>query len=114
ERVAHASRLGRRMAMPPAGIPLLTPEVVRRLARAGLSRLAVSLDGSTAEIHDRFRGVAGSYDWTIRMILAAREIGLSTQINTTVARHNVDDFEALIRVMEGLGIALWSVFFLVP
>jgi radical SAM protein len=112
--VRHGARLGLRMAMTPSGTPLMTPEIVRRLAAAGLSRLAVSLDGSTAEIHDRFRGVAGSYDWTVRMIRAAREIGLSTQINTTVSRHNLDDFEAMAGLMGELGISLWSVFFLVP
>jgi AdoMet-dependent heme synthase len=74
----------------------------------------VSLDGSTAEIHDRFRGVDGSYDWTLKMIRAARELGLTTQINTTVARHNIDDFENLTALMTELGISLWSVFFLVP
>ncbi|HEX6071178.1 MAG TPA: radical SAM protein, partial [Longimicrobiaceae bacterium] len=89
ELVRYGSTIGLRMAMTPSGTPLMTPEIVARLAAAGLSRLAVSLDGSTAEIHDRFRGVAGSYDWTIRMIRAARDAGLSTQINTTVARHNV-------------------------
>ncbi|HEU4457133.1 MAG TPA: TIGR04053 family radical SAM/SPASM domain-containing protein [Longimicrobium sp.] len=114
ELVRYGSTIGLRMAMTPSGTPLMTPEIVARLAAAGLSRLAVSLDGSTAEIHDRFRGVAGSYDWTIRMIRAARDAGLSTQINTTVARHNVDDFENLIALMSDLGIALWSVFFLVP
>jgi AdoMet-dependent heme synthase len=114
ELVEHGSRIGLRMAMTPSGTPLMTPEVVRQLADAGLSRLAVSLDGSTAEIHDRFRGVEGSFHWTVQMIRAAREIGLSTQINTTVARHNVADFEALIGLMQELGISLWSVFFLVP
>lgn len=114
ELVEYGSRLGLRMALTPSGTPLMTREIVQRLADAGLSRLAVSLDGSTAEIHDRFRGVEGSFDWTIEMIRAAREIGLSTQINTTVARHNVDDFEALIELMTDLGISLWSVFFLVP
>jgi AdoMet-dependent heme synthase len=114
ELVRYGASLGLRMAMTPSGTPLMTPRVVRDLAGAGLSRLAVSLDGSTAEIHDRFRGVAGSYDWTLRMIRAAREAGLSTQINTTVARHNVEDFENLIELMADLGIALWSVFFLVP
>lgn len=114
ELVRHGAGLGLRMAMTPSGTPLMTPQIVRDLANAGLSRLAVSLDGSTAEIHDAFRGVAGSFDWTVRMIRAAREIGLSTQINTTVALHNLDDFEGLITLMSGLGIALWSVFFLVP
>jgi AdoMet-dependent heme synthase len=114
ELVRYGTEIGLRVAMTPSGTPLMTPGVVQSLADAGLARLAVSLDGSTAEIHDGFRGVAGSYDWTIRMIRAAREIGLTTQINTTVARHNVDDFENLIDLMGDLGISLWSVFFLVP
>lgn len=114
ELVEHGAGLGLRMAMTPSGTPLMTPEIVRRLAGAGLSRLAVSLDGSTADIHDRFRGVPGSYDWTIRMIRAARELGLSTQVNTTVSRHNLADFDALCALMAELEISLWSVFFLVP
>jgi AdoMet-dependent heme synthase len=114
ELVEYGAKIGLRMAMTPSGTPLMTPDVIRQLADAGLSRLAVSLDGSTAEIHDRFRGVEGSFDWTVQMIRAAREIGLSTQINTTVARHNVEDFENLIALMQELGISLWSVFFLVP
>jgi radical SAM protein with 4Fe4S-binding SPASM domain len=79
-----------------------------------MSRLAVSLDGATAAQHDAFRGVAGSFDWTIRLLETARSLGLSTQINTTVSRHNVHDLENLIALMTGLGIALWSVFFIVP
>jgi AdoMet-dependent heme synthase len=114
ELVEYGVSIGLRMAMTPSGTPLMTRAVIQRLADAGLSRLAVSLDGSTAEIHDRFRGVAGSYDWTLEMIRVAREVGLTTQINTTVARHNVDDFDNLISLMTDLGISLWSVFFLVP
>jgi radical SAM protein len=114
ELVEFGSSIGLRMAMTPSGTPLMTEEVLRALHGAGLSRLAVSLDGSTARIHDDFRGVAGSYDWTIRMLRTAREIGLSTQVNTTVSRHNLDDFEALCALMVGLDITLWSVFFLVP
>lgn len=114
ELVRYGVSIGLRMAMTPSGTPLMTPEVVGELAEAGLSRLAVSLDGSNAHIHDGFRGVAGSFDWTLRMLRAAREFGLSTQINTTVSRHNVDDVHNLAALMGELGIALWSVFFLVP
>jgi AdoMet-dependent heme synthase len=114
ELVRHGAERGLRMAMTPSGTPLMTAGVLQDLAAAGLSRLAVSLDGSTAAIHDGFRGVVGSYEWTLRMIRTARELGLSTQINTTVAAHNVDDFENLIGLMEDLGISLWSIFFLVP
>ncbi len=114
ELVAYGASIGLRMAMTPSGTPLMTPAILQELKAAGLSRLAVSLDGSNAQIHDAFRGVAGSFDWTIRMLDAARELGLTTQVNTTVSRHNLDDFDALCDLMIERGITLWSVFFLVP
>jgi hypothetical protein len=36
------------------------------MTQCGLARLAVSLDGPTAETHDAFRRVAGSYDWILQ------------------------------------------------
>jgi AdoMet-dependent heme synthase len=114
ELVEYGASIGLRMAMTPSGTPLMTEAVLRQLRSAGLSRLAVSLDGSNAGIHDAFRGVAGSYDWTIRMLEVAREIGLTTQVNTTISMHNIDDVDELCDLMTRLGITLWSVFFLVP
>src|SRR5690606_22323524 len=43
ELVAYGSSIGLRMAMTPSGTPLMTPDIIRQLADAGLSRLAVSL-----------------------------------------------------------------------
>jgi AdoMet-dependent heme synthase len=114
ELVEYGASLGLRMAMTPSGTPLMTREVLVELRDAGLTRLAVSLDGSTAAIHDAFRGVEGSWSWTLSMLRTARELGLSTQVNTTVTRRNLEDFDGLCELMTGLGIALWSVFFLVP
>jgi radical SAM protein len=114
ELVEYGTSIGLRMALTPSGTPLMTEDVLRELKEAGLARLAVSLDGSTAAIHDAFRRVDGSYAWTIRMLEAARRIGLTTQVNTTVSRHNLNDFESLSVLMSGLDITLWSVFFLVP
>jgi radical SAM protein len=114
ELVQYGASIGLRMAMTPSGTPLMTADVLQQLKDAGLARLAVSLDGSTAAIHDAFRGVAGSFDWTIRMLRTARALGLTTQVNTTVSRYNIDDFDALCALMVDLGITLWSVFFLVP
>jgi radical SAM protein len=114
ELVRYGVDAGLRVALTPSGTPLMTPRVLGELHDAGMSRLAVSLDGATAAQHDAFRGVAGSFDWTIRMLETARSLGLSTQINTTISRHNVYDLESLIALMTGLGIALWSVFFIGP
>ncbi len=110
----YAASTGLRVALTPSGTPLMTPQVLEALYAAGLARLAVSVDGSAAEVHDRFRGVAGSFAWTVRMLHAEREIGLSTQVNTTIAQHNIHALEALAALVGSFGIALWSVFFVVP
>ena len=114
ELVAYGTAIGLRVALTPSGTPLMTEAILRELKAAGLARLAVSLDGSSAAIHDSFRGVAGSYAWTIRMLEVARDIGLTTQINTTIGRHNLHDFDDLSALMVTLDISLWSVFFVVP
>ncbi len=114
ELVNDGRRQGIRMAMTPSVTPLLTDEAIRRLAAEGLSRIAFSLDGSCPAIHDRFRGVAGSYDRTIHAMRVARDAGLPVQINTTVSRHNMEDLGQLAEFLSGCDIELWSVFFLVP
>ena len=112
--VEYATTRGVRTSLTPSATPLLTREAITELQRRGLARLAVSLDGSTAEIHDAFRRVPGSHAWTLRAIRWARELGLPVQINTAITRRNMADFEDMVRLLETLDIAMWSVFFLVP
>lgn len=112
--VEYASSHGVRISLTPSATPLLTEQAIGRLKRCGLARLAVSLDGPTAAIHDAFRRVAGSYDWTLQAVRAAHGVGLPVQINTTITRHNLDQLDVMISLLEQLDIVLWSVFFLVP
>ena len=114
ELVEYASRNVVRISLTPSATPLLTRDAIARLKGCGLARLAVSLDGPTAEIHDAFRRVPGSYDWTLRSVRWARELALPAQINTTITRHNLQHLDAMIALLEQLDIVLWSVFFLVP
>ena len=114
ELVRYASEHGVRISLTPSATPLLTRENIVQLKECGLARLAVSLDGPTAEIHDAFRRVPGSYEWTINAVRWAREIGLPVQINTTITRHNLSMLDDTIALLEKLDICLWSVFFLVP
>ncbi len=114
ELVRYGAELGLRMAITPATTPLATREVLQELKDAGLSRLAVSLDGSNAAIHDEFRRVEGSFEHGLRILETAQEVGLSTQVNTVIRRHNLDDVDALCDLMTRLGIVFWEVFFLVP
>jgi len=112
--VEYATQRGVRISLTPSATPLLTREAIAELQRRGLARLAVSLDGSTPAIHDAFRRVPGSYEWTLAAVRWARELGLPVQINTTITRRNLADFDRMVRRLESLDIVLWSVFFLVP
>jgi radical SAM protein len=112
--VEYASTHGVRISLTPSATPLLTREAIARLKDCGLARLAVSLDGPSAEIHDAFRRVPGSYDWTLQAVRWARQLALPAQINTTITRHNLRHLDSMIALLEQLDIVLWSVFFLVP
>jgi radical SAM protein len=108
--VAH----GLHPAMTPSATPLLTRESIAELKRAGLSRLAVSLDGSVPELHDAFRGVPGSYERTLEAIYWANHFGLPIQVNTSISRRNVHDLENMASLLKNFRLVLWSSFFLVP
>jgi radical SAM protein with 4Fe4S-binding SPASM domain len=112
--IRYGDQKGLRVALTPSGTQLMQPPAIKRLKHVGLSRLAVSLDGSCKEIHDTFRKVDGSFDWTVASIREARRNDLPVQINTTVCKHNIKDVRATAEFLATLDICLWSVFFLVP
>ena len=114
ELIGHAHSAGVRVSLTPSATPLLTREIVVRLKEAGLARLAVSMDGASAETHDAFRGMSGSFARTLDAVRWANAIGLSVQINTTFSRRNIAEIDAIVALIESLNITLWSVFFLVP
>jgi len=112
--IAHGHELGMRMATIPAATPLLTRRLVSDLKAAGLAQMALSLDGPSAVIHDRFRGVDGAFECTMRGAEWARELSLPLQINTTFSSYNLEHFESMTDLVGRLGAVFWEVFFLVP
>jgi radical SAM protein len=112
--ITYSVAKGLRTSVSPSVTPLLTNESIRKLGEAGISRIAVSLDGSTAGIHDSFRGVRGSYARTLEVLSECGKEGIPIQVNTTVTRYNIRDFENIANLIAGFGPVLWSVFFLVP
>ena len=105
---------GLTVTMTPSATPLVTPRAIEKLKAAGLSRLAVSLDGADAATHDGIRGVSGSFQRALQVIREARATGLPVQINTTISKRNVEQVDAMAAFIANLDIILWSVFFLVP
>ena len=111
--VRYGADLGLTMALTPSGTAAPTKKRLAELKDAGLSRLAVSLDGPDAETHDAFRGVRGSYMWTMKIIDAAIELGMPLQINTTVSRRTLPTLKQMAARVGDFPLTLWAVFFLV-
>lgn len=112
--ITFAAECGLQVGITPSATPLLTETAVCDLQTAGTRRFAVSLDGADAETHDRFRGVAGTFARSLARLHQARRLGLSTQINTTVGPHNIDQLSSIAQIAGFLDISLWSVFQVVP
>ncbi|AYG80592.1 Putative mycofactocin radical SAM maturase MftC [Streptomyces hundungensis] len=112
--VAYGSSLGLRVAVSPSGTPTLTRANLTAVRDAGAVALSLSLDGSTAERHDAFRGVDGVFDWTLDGWRTARALGLKVQINTTVTRAALPDLADIAALVKREGAMLWSGFVLVP
>ena len=112
--IAYARAQGLEPSMTPSATPLLTEDAVSKMKQHGLGRMAVSLDASCAELHDTFRRVEGSFDITLRAIRQAGRENIPVQVNTTVTRRTIEDLPRMVALLEGLGISMWSVFFVVP
>jgi radical SAM protein len=110
----YAVQKGVRVSMTPSATPNVTKEAMRKAKDAGLSRWAFSIDGHCAEVHDHFRGTAGSFDLTMNAINYLHELEMPLQINTVISRYNYEYLDEMAEMVEKLGVVLWSVFFLVP
>ena len=86
----------------------------KNIKDAGIERVSISIDGVDAETHDNFRKIKGSFDSAIKGFKNLKNVGMSVQINCTIARHNVDQFEDIYKLALNLGADALHVFMLVP
>jgi len=110
---AYGVESGFRMALATNGT-LVTPTVAAKIADAGFSRVAISLDGARPETHDAFRGLPGSHALALRGLRNLRDEGMSIQINSTIAKHNVHELPALLDLALEIGADALHLFMLVP
>jgi len=112
--IEHAAKKGVHAALTPSATPLLTRDAIFHMKDSGLSRLAVSLDGSMPAIHDSIRGIPGTWQRTVDAIQYANEAALPIQVHTVVSRLNISDLDRLSVLLTEKQIVMWSFFFLVP
>jgi AdoMet-dependent heme synthase len=113
ELAEYATRRGLRVALATNGT-LVTKDVAERIQKAGIKRVSISLDGSDATTHDTFRGIPGAFDAAVYGMKNLQRVGVSVQINTTIARHNAHQLPAVLDLARTLGADALHTFLLVP
>ena len=93
---------------------LVTKEVAKKIVDSGVRRVSISLDGADATTHDTFRGIPGAFEAAIYGMRNLKELGMSVQINMTIARHNAKQLPSVLTLARELGADALHTFLLVP
>jgi MoaA/NifB/PqqE/SkfB family radical SAM enzyme len=106
ELIAHAVGQGIRVTMTSNGT-LIDKVKAKALIEAGLRGINISIDSPIRKIHEKIRGVEGSWKQTTRAVeyfrKYARKGKLTIRINTVVSRENFDSLATLPDVANELG-----------
>jgi radical SAM protein with 4Fe4S-binding SPASM domain len=111
--IRYSVKIGLRTNVTPSATPLLTKEAIDGFKAAGVTRMAISLDGPDAASHDDFRGVPGTFDRAMFALEYARDIGLDTQLQTTVTQRNRARLPEMAQIAKDVRTRMWSLFFLI-
>lgn len=109
----YARDKGLRVALATNGT-LVTREVARMIVDSGVKRVAISLDGADEVTHDSFRGIPGAFDAALQGLRNLKALGMSVQINMTIARHNAKQLPDVLALARSLGADALHTFLLVP
>ncbi len=109
----HGTRRGLRMCLATNGT-LVDEAVCGKIQASGVRMVSMSLDGSTARVHDDFRGQPGAFDGVVRAARLFRESGIEFILNSSFTRRNQADIPATFRLAKSLGATAWYMFMIVP
>lgn len=113
ELISDAVELGLPVSVAPSATNRLSTQILQQFKALGVQSISLSLDGSSASIHDTFRGVPGCFEETIRAARDAQDAGLPLQINTLITADTLADLPSIYELVRGLGVMRWSLFFLI-
>jgi len=94
---------------------LITPEVAKKLAKVGIKRVEIGLDGARAETHDFLRNKPRSFEATMEGITNCATVGFD-ELATTMTLHskNINELEETINLAEKLGATRFYLNRLIP
>jgi len=109
----YATSRGLRAALATNGT-MVTKDIAQKIKDSGIKRVSISLDGADATTHDTFRGIPGAFDAAVYGMKNLQQLGVSVQINTTIARHNAHQLPDVLELSRRLGADALHTFLLVP
>lgn len=112
--IRAAAGKGLNVALSPAATARLMHADFHALKDAGVNSMSLSLDGATEATHDSFRGIPDTFSRTLDAACRAREAGIHLQINTTITKSTLSEFDAFVDLMKEMKPDMWSIFLLVP
>jgi Y-X(10)_GDL-associated radical SAM protein len=86
----------------------LTNERIQQAADAGLKQIGVSIDGLEA-LHDRMRGVPGSFRMAVSALHRAKAAGLEVTVNTSIACDTLPDLPGILDIIADAGVTVWQI-----
>ncbi len=113
ELARHGTDKGLRVALATNGT-MVTKDLARRIVASGVKRVSISLDGADSTTHDTFRGIPGAFDAAVYGLRNLKELGMSVQINMTIARHNAKQLPQVLDLARNIGADALHTFLLVP
>jgi len=105
--IVHAIRGHGMYCAMQTGARNLTDGRLEAAVEAGLQGLGVSIDG-LPELHDRIRGVPGSYRMAIDALRRAKAAGLATSVNTVIGAPTVDELPGIFERIVEAGATHWQ------
>jgi len=100
--LGEAKRLGLRTVISSNGT-LIDAIAAKKLARAGVSYVGISIDGDQ-KFHDSFRRTSGCFKAAIRGIENCKKAGIKTGLRFTIIRANADQVPAVFDVAASAGV----------
>jgi len=110
---SYGTEKGLRMCLATNGT-LVNGEVCEKIKKAGIRMVSLSLDGSTAEVHDNFRNQPGAYDGTIRAAELFRQHEIPFLVNSSFTKRNREEIPRVYRLAKKMGATAWYMFMIVP
>lgn len=113
EIAAYGTGLGLRMCLATNG-SLVTEETCRNIKEAGIKMVSLSLDGSTAQVHDNFRNQPGAFAGVMNAIRLFNDHQIDFLINSSFTKRNKEEAPKIYNLVKSLGATAWYLFMIVP